>query len=144
MPPKTKAQIAREHVPSVYFPEFWKLYPRKVNRLEASIAYARLAPDAQLALKILIAVNVQKTHGCLRAKPNGDVQYIPHASTWLNQRRWEDEVESPSAPTDHRTDYAIDTVLDILDPAEDTRVNGTGDHQRNGTVAPRDDDGRGA
>ena len=22
-----------------------------------------------------------------------EIQYIPHASTWLNQRRWEDELE---------------------------------------------------
>ena len=22
-----------------------------------------------------------------------DIQYVPHASTWINQKRWEDELE---------------------------------------------------
>ena len=24
----------------------------------------------------------------------GDKQFIPHPSTWLNQKRWEDEIEN--------------------------------------------------
>lgn len=132
MPPKTKAQIAKEHVPHRLFPEFWKAYPRKVKKLEASIAYSRLDPSPELALRILIAVQAQRERGCLRPKPGGDVQFIPHASTWLNQRRWEDELEPApaSTSTDRVTRYAAETILDALTTTETTHV---GPRTQNGT-----------
>lgn len=140
MPPKTKAQIAKEHVPHPLFESFWQAYPRKVNRLDASIAFSRVNPDSDTFRLIMAAVAAQIRAGCLRAKPSGDKSYIPHAATWLNNCRWEDEVDSPATTTDFRTNYAIDTVLDILSP-DDTHVghNGTGNH--NGTIATRPDDG---
>lgn len=125
MPRKTKVEIAKEHVPHLYFEEFWDAYPRKVNRLEASIAFARLDPDHSLAAKIVVAVRYQKVYGCLRTKPDGDKSFIPHASTWLNQRRWEDELESaPSAPADRLTTYARDTLIDALTGGTHVGSNG--------------------
>ena len=42
-------------------------------------------------------------------KDNG--QYIPNASTWLNQRRWEDEVTGP----------AVDDFADIREWEEEQK-----------------------
>lgn len=73
------------------FDQFWAAYPRKVAKPEAMKAWLKLRPEADLLAAILA--------GLARAKQSrdwlkDDGQYIPHPSTWLNQRRWEDEVEA--------------------------------------------------
>lgn len=63
--------------------KFWDLYPRKTAKQTALKAFKRLkAEDIALALA---AVEVQKT------TEQWQRGVIPHAATWLNQRRWEDE-----------------------------------------------------
>ena len=46
-------------------------------------------------------------------------QFIPHPATWLNQRRWEDEltIQLPEVPNEKRT-YDIEAYenMDFLDP----------------------------
>ena len=68
------------------FNEFWKLYPRKVAKVAALRTWKRLK------IKDINEIfSVYKDH-LIRWK-HTDIQYIPHASTWINQRRWEDELE---------------------------------------------------
>ena len=71
------------------FEEFWKAYPRKVGKGAALKAYKRIKPSADLSKAMLLAVEKQKRSDQWR-KDNG--QYIPNPSTWLNQRRWDDEM----------------------------------------------------
>jgi hypothetical protein len=76
------------------FAAFWTAYPKKVAKPEAMKAWIKAAPDAELAEQIMA--------GLARAKQSkdwtkDDGQYIPHPTTWLNQRRWEDEVEGVAA-----------------------------------------------
>lgn len=73
------------------FDEFWSRYPRKVSKSEAMKAWAKLKPDEDLRDRIASAIAKQK-ESTGWTKDEG--RFIPHASTWLNQRRWEDEVES--------------------------------------------------
>ncbi len=68
------------------FNVFWSAYPRKAGRQKASGAWLKLAPDEELQAKILEALEQQKE----TAQWQSGV--IPHASTWLNGKRWEDEV----------------------------------------------------
>ena len=68
------------------FNEFWKLYPRKVAKLAAKRSWKRLTNK-----KINQIFDVLYEH-LIRWKKT-ELQYIPHASTWLNQQRWEDELE---------------------------------------------------
>lgn len=70
------------------FAAFYAAYPRKMGRQAAWRAWKTLAPDAALQAKILGALAAQRPH--LDRRENG--RFIPHASTWLNQGRWDDEI----------------------------------------------------
>lgn len=71
------------------FAIFWKEYPRKVGKGAAEKIWGKLKGDPEIFKKIIDAVQNQKM-GEAWLKENG--AYIPHPSTWLNQRRWEDEI----------------------------------------------------
>lgn len=73
------------------FNRFWEIWPKKVAREAARKAWMKLKPDEELAAQIVEAVESQK-RSSQWIKDNG--QFIPHAATWLNGRRWEDELPS--------------------------------------------------
>ena len=53
-------------------------------------------------------------------------QFIPHPSTWLNQRRWEDEIELPKTIQEKSTDINSEITKfrrkqkELLDNSADT------------------------
>lgn len=71
------------------FDRFWSVYPRKEAKAKAKVAFEKLKPDEELLLKMIDSVEKQKKTDQW-TRDGG--QYIPHPSTWLNQRRWEDEI----------------------------------------------------
>lgn len=72
---------------------FWKEYPKKVGKGSAEKAWVKMQPPIQVVLEAL-----QKQKNTEQwSKDNG--QFIPHPSTWLNQRRWEDEVTEDKVKT---------------------------------------------
>ena len=76
------------------FSRFWKLYPRKVGKDKAEKAWAKIKLTQALFDEIIAALAKHSvTPGW--TKDNG--QFIPHASTWLNGKRWEDEVPEVAA-----------------------------------------------
>lgn len=79
------------------FESFWSAYPRKTAKDAALKAYARAAPDEALQAVILSAINRHKSSDQWQ-RDSG--QFVPHASTWLNGRRWADEVASTAPETD--------------------------------------------
>lgn len=72
------------------FNDFYKHYPKKVNKTAAQKAWKKLKPDAELLEKMLSSLAIQKESKDW-TKENG--QFIPYPSTWLNNHRWEDEQE---------------------------------------------------
>ena len=74
---------------SFAFDEFWNAYPRHVNKQAAMKAFEKAKIDNQLLKVILAAIERQKASDQW-TKDGG--QFIPHPATWLNGRRWEDEV----------------------------------------------------
>src|SRR6056297_603465 len=85
----TKKITNKEEHPQESWEEFWKLYPRGEGKAQAREAYKKalrkVTADYLLdRLKAYIAHN--KKH---------DIKFA-HATTWLNQERWEDEYEAPS------------------------------------------------
>lgn len=68
---------------------FWKEYPKRVGRTAAMKAWSKLSPSADLVTEIMAALQKHKENNEW-TKNNG--QYIPHPTTWLNGRRWEDEL----------------------------------------------------
>ncbi len=75
------------------FDRFWGCYPKKVAKEPARKAWAKLRPDTTLAKRIIAAVEQYAgTDGWQR---DGG-RYVPNPTTFLNQRRWEDDIP-PSA-----------------------------------------------
>ena len=70
------------------FDRFWQAYPRKTAKPQAAKAFARLRPDEPLLSRMLAALALQRQSAQWQ---RDDGQFIPHPSTWLNGRRWEDE-----------------------------------------------------
>lgn len=81
------------------FKQFWIAYPRKTGKGAAEKVFYKLKPSEELITKILEAISYQKKSRDW-TKENG--QFIPHPSTWLNQKRWEDTLE-PIQNTDNST-----------------------------------------
>ena len=72
------------------FEEWYAGYPRKVNRGQAEKAWEKISPDALLAARMIQAVEKQKRlHDWQK---DGGV-YIPHPASWLNGKRWEDDID---------------------------------------------------
>jgi len=70
------------------FDRFWALYPRKVAKEAARKAWDKLKPENGTVQKILDAVKLQARS---QQWQRDGGQFIPHAATWLNQKRWNDE-----------------------------------------------------
>ena len=71
------------------FDEFWKLYPRKESKQQARKAWAKLNPDQELFNLMANALEYRCQTKEWLAEGG---RYIPHPATWLNARRWEDEL----------------------------------------------------
>ena len=70
------------------FDEFWKLYPRKVSKRVAQKIWERMPKDEQQA-----ALEALPAHIKYWRLKETDTEFIPHASTFLRQARWEDELD---------------------------------------------------
>lgn len=80
-------------IPPKGFDRFWDAYPRKTAKAPARKAFDRLKPDGVLLETMLHAI---EAHKASEQWTRDGGQFIPHPATWLNQRRWEDELEAPS------------------------------------------------
>lgn len=104
---KSNTVIQKERLKN-QFAEFWKEYPRKVAKAKAEKAWESVKPTDEVFEEIMQAVRRQKLSEQWR-KDNG--QYIPHPTTWLNQKRWEDEIDiSSSLPKGGMTNGELGTV----------------------------------
>lgn len=72
------------------FALFWSAYPRKVAKGAAETSWKKIKPDESLFKTIMDAVEKQKK-GDQWTREDG--KYIPHPTTWLNQKRWLDDVD---------------------------------------------------
>jgi len=63
------------------FDQFWAIYPRKTGKQAASKSFAKLSnADQQEAIN-----NISRLYS------QTPVQFVPHAATYLNGKRWEDQ-----------------------------------------------------
>lgn len=80
-----------------HFDRLWNECPKKVGKGAAEKAWHKIKPDKELAEKIIAAM-IAHRNSAQWLKDGG--QYIPHPATWLNQKRWEDEIDSNNEPED--------------------------------------------
>lgn len=71
------------------FENFYAAYPKRKNKQAALKAFKKLKPDDKLFGNIMAALDKQKNSDEWQ-RENG--RFIPLPSTWLNNRRWEDEI----------------------------------------------------
>ena len=82
------------------FDAFWKFYPRKASKDAARKAWIKLRPDVHVMQMIADNVKERVEKGEWR---KDNQSFILHASTYLNQKRWEDEVVDQQTQTQTRT-----------------------------------------
>lgn len=93
---KNKTKEQEQDKILVLFSRFWSAYPNKVKKSVAEKSWVKLNPDDALTERIIANVEQRK-----RTEWAGDgARFVPHPTTYLNQRRWEDE----TAPTE-RMDF---------------------------------------
>lgn len=91
-PKRTRRKSNLSEIMLERFERFWKVYPRKEGKGKAEDSFGKYQPDDALTDTMIKAVQAyKKTEQWQR---DGG-QYIPHPSTWLNQRRWEDSPKTP-------------------------------------------------
>jgi len=72
----------QEEKSSILFDEFWKVYPRKESKIAAEKFWLKFTPDEQS----------KAITDCQKRYEQSERKFIPHASTYLNGKRWEDEI----------------------------------------------------
>lgn len=86
------------------FEKFWEAYPKKVGKQDARRSYERATKGKGPLFKnnILKALEDQKQSDQW-TRENG--RFIPNPATWLNQGRWDDELEKPEPETPPEPEY---------------------------------------
>ena len=69
----------------VWFTQFWEEYPKKKDKANAFKAFKKVCKDEKTYETIMTALINQKKYW-------KEYKYIPYPSTWLNGKRWEDDV----------------------------------------------------
>ncbi len=103
---KRKSTRASGDAPGARFDEFWSGYPRSDGKKPARDVWVRRKFD-HVADRIIADVRRRIAEGAWR-----EVRYIPHATTYLNQERWNDGAPSkdiasaaPDAPAATDLDF---------------------------------------
>ena len=93
-----------------YFSQFWDFYPRKAGKEAARKAWNNLQPNEELMALIANNIKERIDKGEWR---KDNKSYILHASTFLNQKRWEDEVLEKQHEKSKSTDTAGSKWLNL-------------------------------
>ena len=99
-------------LPADRFQDFWSRYPRKEGKAKAEKAWKSGKLDAHADL-IIADVTARVDDRATWTDP----RFIPHPTTYLNQRRWEDEWQRArgvsTADSFHDTTYTGTALADL-------------------------------
>ena len=84
---KGKVSTGKDNKTCVEFDRFWSVYPKKIDKQGALRAFKKVDVDIEVIIKAL-----ENHKRSLQWTKDGG-QFIPHPTTWLNQRRWEVELQ---------------------------------------------------
>lgn len=73
-----------------HFHLFWDKYPKKVGKKKSKSIYKKIVKSSKIEGKIFKGLEDYIRKWNVEGTP---LSYIPNPTTWLNQERWEDEVE---------------------------------------------------
>lgn len=107
--PEPKAVEVAERDP---FDAFWEMYPRRIGKLAARKAFDKAAKDVGAPTVLRGAWDF---HQHWKGQPKSRMKFIPHPATWLNQGRWDDELD---AEVEHSSGSKVDaTRANLTDAA---------------------------
>ena len=85
------------------FIAFWSSYPKKTGKGDAWRSWNKIAPSQSLAEKITASVADHVARDDQWKRERG--RFIPNPATFLNQRRWEDEIATENSSAGTFTKY---------------------------------------
>lgn len=91
--PQALAHQAK-HNPADGFSRFYGLYPKRQKRADAEKAWRKLSPSLELQGVMLAAL---AQHVQLDSWTRDGGQFVPLPASWLNGKRWEDELQISTA-----------------------------------------------
>lgn len=71
------------------FDKWWDKYPRKVEKYKAATLFSKIINEVEFDTLI------EATEKFAEAVKDKEKKFIPHPTTWLNGRRWNDPIEAP-------------------------------------------------
>ena len=92
--PKNKEQKNKEQKnkeeeqDNISFGQFWAIYPNKVKKQDALKAWRSGKCD-----RIVDVILADVSRRCETEWKGDGLQYVPHPTTYIHQRRWEDETQ---------------------------------------------------
>lgn len=87
------------------FGEFWRAYPRRISKEPARRAWSKMTPEERRD-----AITALNAHVKLWTEKQTEIKFIPHPSTWLRAKRWQDEV-APIGWRDKWADLLLSTDI---------------------------------
>lgn len=93
---KNKNKIKDKCLTREDFGTFWQAYPRKVGKEKALAAFKKV----DVPIDTLLAAIEEQRKSAQWTKDKGE--FIPHPATWLNGKRWEDDLGSIEPDPPHR------------------------------------------
>ena len=94
---KQEGKEVKNNIYTSNFLTFWEKYPKKIGKGAAFKSYKNiLNPKPSLGMILKSITDQKKTEQWQNKK------YIPNPAVWINQRRWEDEIETKINNTPHK------------------------------------------
>lgn len=124
-PPKGDCEKkAKKYYDKENFDKFWKNYPKKKDKAKTEKWFEKNNPNEELMKIILESLDKFKRTKDWQ-KDNG--QYIPLPTTWLNGKRWEDEIsENDIEMTDEEETRMLEEEFERRRRERDTGRNQEG------------------
>lgn len=121
---KNTIDINKKNIIKENFDNFWKAYPKKKDKAKTEKWFEKNKPNEELMKIILESLDkFKKTKDW--QKDNG--QYIPLPTTWLNGKRWEDEIsENDIEMTDEEETRMLEEEFERRKRERDTGRNQEG------------------
>ena len=101
---KVSSKDVKQQDCQLSFVPFWKAYPNGTGKQKALDSWMKLAVDEALFNKIMASL---KTHKSTPQWTKDAGQFVPHAATWLNQRRFDDDIKDSG----NRPRTILDSVM---------------------------------
>jgi phage replication O-like protein O len=123
IPPNKEISLKKIFKENVAFDDFYFSYPRKISKQAALKAWNKLSKEEDFDPNAIITntINFSKTCELL----NTEARYIPHPSTFLNQKRYEDyPTVDPEGLAKTKQGHAMDVLANFYKEGAEREADG--------------------